>query len=494
MRRAVEHSILEHPTSRFLSQEEAVALTKRASSFARGGGDTSLRIEGTWSGFIRYARNRVTTSGDVRDNTSNVIRNINGAIGSAEGNRIDDVGLETLVRNAERMLQMYPETGGDEFTEHLVRLPEHGETVSPLDQHMSRQDREAALTSLVQTEEEYAKPKLFFDSTYNFDADARASTIVPLIDTVRTAGMVAAGYIEVNAVGRAVMDTEGHSLYYPYTTAEYSVTVRDPNGQGSGWAGVDWGDWTRVNPAALSRIALDKCLRSRNPVAVEPGRYTTILEPQAVCDFVAPLVGVPLSREAAESGNGPFAGAKKGTSKLGQKVLDERITISADPMDPDLGFPPFSLSGDVYHPAVWITKGMLTDLWYNRRYAIRELGKNTGLPNSRAFRMSGGSSSIDDMIATTKRGLLVTRFSDIVVEDPNSLVTVGYTRDGLWLIENGKISKPVKNFHFRESPMFALNNVDMLGTPVRTYHPGAPVVVPPLKVRDFNFVSLSDAI
>jgi predicted Zn-dependent protease len=108
--------------------------------------------------------------------------------------------------------------------------------------------------------------------------------------------------------------------------------------------------------------------------------------------------------------------------------------------------------------------------------------------------MSGGTTTIDEMIATTKRGFRVTRFSNVGVLDPNSLLCSGYTRDGLWLIENGKISKPVKNFRFTESPLFMLNNVDALGVPQRVFHPSAPAIVPPIKARDFSFTSLSEAI
>jgi predicted Zn-dependent protease len=187
--------------------------------------------------------------------------------------------------------------------------------------------------------------------------------------------------------------------------------------------------------------------------------------------------------------------------------VDPRITISADPMDPDLGFPPFAPWGEsvtrteVYHPATWITNGVLTALAYNRQYAVENLAQAVGLPNEGAFRMSGGETSIDEMITTTKRGLLVTRFDQITLLDLTSLLLRGYTRDGLWLIENGKISKAVKNMAFTESPLFALNNLDQLGVPQRVYHPAMgrvalpqPVVVPPIKVRDFSFTALSDAV
>ena len=111
--------------------------------------------------------------------------------------------------------------------------------------------------------------------------------------------------------------------------------------------------------------------------------------------------------------------------------------------------------------------------------------------------VTGETASVEEMVATTKRGVLVTRFWDVGPLPPldvRSVLLTGYTRDGLWLVEDGKISKAVKNFRFTESPLFVLNNVEQIGVPKRIFNPGCPVVVPALKVRDFSFTSLSDAV
>jgi len=256
---------------------------------------------------------------------------------------------------------------------------------------------------------------------------------------------------------------------------------------------------------------------SRNPVRLEPGRYTTILEPQAVGDLVASLFSPQvMDRQWSEKGDpqglndspyirpesdSPF-NAKQGYSKLGQKVIDERLTVATDPMDPDLGFPPFK-EWQVYHPVTWIQDGVLKELPYSRSYAVKKLSLDTGgIPLfgttwTGAFHMSvrGETATVEEMIATTKRGVLVTRFSGIGLPiDLKSLLLSGYTRDGTWLVENGKISHPIKNFRFTESPFFALNSIEQIGMPQRIFHPGIPIVVPPLKVRDFSFTSLSDAV
>ena len=486
---------------RFLSEADCHDIAQRLARFARGGGETDVHIVSRWTGNVRWARNRISTTGEDRDNQIRVVRTIQGATNYGETtiNDVSDTALIAAARRAERLVHTdYEKVDADIG----IRAG------SPF----RYQDEPAAI------------PMLFFESTYQQDAARRAEAARHLMRSATDAGMLSAGYIEVSATSFAYITSWGYARYYQYTWAQYSVTVRDPKGSGSGWAGVDWPDWNKVDGDTLSTIALDKCLKSRNPVAVEPGRYTTILEPQAVSDFIGRWGGQS-SRESNEtnpeaelhkSGNAEppdVDRSRLGLSRLGEKVIDERISISSDPMDPELGFPPYSKEqgrvgdGEIYHAATWIEHGVLTNLAYDRAYAVARLGRDTGLPAPGAFRMSvnGPVTSIDEMIATTKRGLLVTRFDQVQGPAEASLLCRGYTRDGLWLIENGKISKAVKNMVFTESILFALNNVEQLGTPRRTFHPEPgglsawyqipqPMIVPPLKVRDFSFTALSDAV
>jgi predicted Zn-dependent protease len=282
------------------------------------------------------------------------------------------------------------------------------------------------------------------------------------------------------------------------------MTVRDPDGAGSGWAGASGSDWGRIDAPALAARALEKCVASRHPVALEPGRYTVILEPQAVADLVELIAG-SLSRQDPESGSGPWALAPDQAlsiwrTKLGLKVIDERITITHDPADPQLGIVPQPWMT----PVTWIDRGILTALSYDRDYSLEKLNENAPSRGMIGYRMSGGETSIDEMIRSTTRGLLVTRFSNILELDAQSLLGTGVTRDGLWLIEHGKISKAVKNLRFTESPLFALNSIEQLGTPVPVFRPVrdpyeqafplTPAIAPALKVRDFSFTSAVDAI
>lgn len=461
---------LEEPISpRFLSRDRCRALGDRVFGMAVGGGSTTVNILSYWTRNLRWARNQVTTGGDLEDTMVTVSREIRGVPGLASTNALDDATLKATVGHAERLTEWRPQLAD----EYPVPFPDVPMAVHPT-----------------------VEPHIWFDRTNDLSAEARAQIVEPLVARAAERGFLAAGYIEINAAGEAVVRSAPAPLmrYYPRTMAQFSVTVRDSRGTCSGWAGVDFADWQRIDTAALTQIAIDKCERSRNPVAIEPGRLTAILEPQAVADLFSPVMNTALDRDAAERGRGVFASERQGFSKIGEKVLDERLTVTADPMDPDLGFMPFDWFGEPNRNTTWFERGILKALSYSRYYAIAQLQSDWALPNSGAWRMSGGTATIDDMIATTERGVLVTRLSNVVVLDNSSLVCRGVTRDGLWLIERGKVSKSIKNFNFTESPMFAFNNVEALGVPQRVFHPSGPVVCPPIKVRDFNFSGLTDAV
>jgi predicted Zn-dependent protease len=473
---------------RFLSEADCHALTKQLERIVRGGGYTAVQIASTWTGNIRWARNQVINSGEVCNNKIVVVRNLQGGVGRVILNDTTASALLVAARRAEQIALLHPTRPQSDLVARL---------------------------SL----ESHTTPQLFDKATYQLDAKERAAAALTLADTAASKAMLSAGYIEVLARSLAILDTEDRVLYFPYTQAQYSVTVRDPKGTASGWAGVDWNAWHDIDAPRLTAVALEKCLRSQAPVRIEPGRYTTILEPQAVGDFVSKLFAIGeggisfIDNLTPNSGDGPFNKDYIGPhhTHLGEQVVDERITISANPMDPTLGFPPFNLLPDnqvdpftveVYHPVTWIKNGVLTQLAYSRTAGLREFGRNTGMPNSGAFRMTGGETSIEEMITTTKRGIYVTRFDQLQLLDFTSQLYRGYTRDGLWLIENGKIAKAIKNFAFTESILFILNNIEQLGVPQRIFHPDVadpflvpqPIVVPPLKVRDFSFTALTEAV
>ena len=461
--------LLGSPESKhFLSREECVELFNRILSFCGGGGDTFVSIVSRWTGTTRWAHNHTYIAAETQTVDVQIERSIHSRGGFVQTNRIDDDGLREAVQLAER-------------TRSASRTWYEGSPVDP--------DVHASITH----------PTLWSDATFALGADARTKIAHDMIATALDAGVNAAGTVTLSAHGHAVLATNGMSRYYPVTSVDCSMTARNVSARASGWAGKNDYDLARVDSVAIARTAVAKCRNSANPRSIEPGRYKAILEPQAVHDLVAPLVERAMGREMAEQGNGPFVYHSAETaSKIGLKVADERLILSADPMDPEASFLPFDDDGTPFRAVTWIDRGVLRDLYYGRTYAVRSLGWETALPNSTSFRLSAVPDvaviSLEEMIANTERGILVTRFSHVDLIDIRSMLCSGFTRDGLWLIQDGKISMPITNFRFVESPLFIMNRLDAIGTPTRVFAPDLARMVPALAVRDFHFTSLADAV
>ena len=339
----------------------------------------------------------------------------------------------------------------------------------------------------------YEPNNAYFENTASLSPEARARAASTALEPARAAGdLAAAGFIITGAGANALGNNAGLFAYYRNTSANYTLTVRTSDGTGSGWAGADHPDWSQIDFPAVSARAIEKARLSRNPVSVEPGRYTVILEPQAVGDLVQ-LMGFALDARSADEGRSAFTKAGGGT-KTGDKIVDSRITIFSDPADSQLLSQPFNGEGLPLTRRLWVEGGVLRQLNYSRFWAQKQGKTPTGGLGS--IKMAGGTSSVEDMIKGTQRGILVTRFWYLRPVDPRTILYTGLTRDGTFLIENGKISKSIRNLRFNESPLFMLNNLEALGAPQRIAgtESGGDVVMPPIKVRDFNFTSLSEAV
>jgi predicted Zn-dependent protease len=207
------------------------------------------------------------------------------------------------------------------------------------------------------------------------------------------------------------------------------------------------------------------------------------------------MLGAFDARQADEGRS--FFAKRGGGNRLGEKLFDERVTIISNPAEKHAETSPFNNGGLPSQREVWVENGVLKSLAYSRFWAMKQ-----GMPakaNPSNFIMPGGNASLDDMIKSVRRGVLITRFWYIRPLNPRTIAVTGLTRDGTFLIENGKIARPVTNFRFNQSLAELLANVEMLGRPARvsadeTSSPGTPAVVPALKVKDFTLASVSDAI
>ena len=449
------------PAARYLTREQAQALAQRVLGFATAD-ETRVTIDSGTQGNTRFAVSQISTGGDNFD-TAVTIRSVFGKrAGSSTTNALDDESLRRAVETAERLAKLSPED------------PEYMPELGP---------------------QQYQEAKGWADSTANLTPTERANAVRAITEPSRAQGLVATGYLETNAGSTAVANHKGLFAWARSTASALTTTVRTPDGTGSGWAGAAHHDWSRIEPAQLGARAIEKAKLSVNPSAIEPGRYTVILEPTAVGNLVQLIMGALNARSADEGRS--FFSKQGGGNKIGEKVVDERITIVSDPNDPEAYANTFTGEGLPTSRTVWIENGVVKNLAYDRYWAQQK-----GVPprpQIGSLRMSGGDSSIEEMIADTERGILVTRFWYIRSVDPRTILYTGLTRDGTFLIENGRISRAVQNLRFNESPIFMLNNLVAMGTPVRVSasesgSAGLAVIVPPIKTRDFNFTSLSEAV
>jgi predicted Zn-dependent protease len=447
--------------ARYLSREESEAIARRVLGFATAD-ETRVTITSGSRGNTRFAVNQVSTAGDNYNAAVTVRSTVGRRSGSVTTNRLDDDALRRAVQTAEQLARLAPED------------PEAMPELGP---------------------QQYAPATAWRDATAALDPAGRAAAVRAVAEPARAAGLTSTGYLESQAGSLAVATSRGLFAYGRQTGAVLTTTVRTEDGTGSGWAGAVHNDWTRIAPAELAARAIEKARRSVNPVAIEPGRYTVVLEPTAVGNLVQ-LIGGALSARSADEGRSFFAKQGGGT-KIGQKVVDERVTIVSDPHAEEAPTNTFTGEGLPVERVTWVENGVVKNLAYDRYWAQRQSARPTPLGGSLV--MSGGDATLEEMIASTQRGLLVTRFWYIRPVDPRTILYTGLTRDGTFLIENGRVTRAVKNLRFNESPIFMLNNVEAMGRPTRVSASeaggvGQGVVVPPLKVRDFNFTSLSDAV
>ncbi|GHA65603.1 TldD/PmbA family protein [Pontibacter akesuensis] len=435
-----------------LSKEEAQAILKKALGFSKAD-ECEITLTGNVGGNIRYARNEVSTSG-AEENVSMAVESRFGKrSGVATINEFDDKSLEKVIRRSEETARLAPES------------PEYVELLGP---------------------QKYNTTKSHFESTANINPAYRADAAAKSIKAAADKGLTAAGFLEHYTNFVAKMNNKGLFAYHPSTIVDFSVTMRTDDGTGSGYVTQDFSDVTKLDTGKASQIAAEKAANSKNARALEPGKYTVILEPAASIDLIQNMFG-NMDQRSAEEGRS-FLSKSGGKTKVGEKLVDERITVYSDPNHADVPTAPFAADGRPQQKVVWIDKGVVKNL-YNTRYWASNKGAVSTPPPGNMI-MEGGNMSLEDMIKGTKRGILVTRLWYIRTVDPQTLLYTGLTRDGTFYIENGKIMYPVKNFRFNESPVIMLNNLDALGKPQRI----SGSMVPPMRIRDFTFTSLSDAV
>jgi len=334
-------------------------------------------------------------------------------------------------------------------------------------------------------------PELYFKSTAEFSPGKRVDSIISVIDKAKKEKLTAAGFFETSSGFSAFMNSKGLSYYLLSTRSYFNNTLRSGEG-GSGWASAEEEDVDKVAVGKLADGASRKALDSRNPKPLPAGKYTVILEPAAVADMVWFLLYNFTAREADEGRS--FLSLPDGKNRLGEMLVSSKVTISSDPSFPQIPAFPIGEDGLPQEKTVWIEKGMIKNLIYTRFWAEKMGKAPVSFPAN--IIMEGDNYRLEDLIRSTGKGVLVSRFWYIRDLNPMILLLTGLTRDGTFLIEKGKVSHPVNNFRFNESPVNVLKNVEMMSQPLRVVggETGQSAFVPALKVKEFNFSSVSDAV
>jgi len=440
------------------TEQEAKAILDKVIALSKAD-ECTATLAGSVNGNIRFALNNVSTSGIVSNAQLAVEVSFGKRVGTASINEFDDAALERVVRRAEDLARLAPEN--PEF------MPIIGK-------------------------QEYRATPTFSESTAAITPEFRAQVAADSITPCRGNGLIAAGFLEDGNGFYAMANSKGNFGYQKSTSFDYTCTVRTEDGRGSGWVGRNLKDASDFKADQDIEIAKRKAIESAEAKALEPGKYTVILEPAAAAGLISFMMNFFDARSADEGRS--FLSKKGGGNKLGEQVYDSKVNLFADPWHPEAPVLPWDGEGMPRERVAIIEDGKIANLDYTRYWAQKQ-GK-TAKASAGNLLMSGGTKSIAELVRGTEKGILVTRTWYIRMVDPQTVLLTGLTRDGTFYIENGQIKHPVKNFRFNESPVIMLNNIDELGKPVRVAGDESSFVmmIPPMKLRDFTFTSLSDAV
>jgi predicted Zn-dependent protease len=421
--------------------------------------ECTATLTGTTSGNIRFALNNVSTSGEVYDTELGVQVAFGKRVGTATINEFDDAALARVVKRAEDLARLAPEN--PEFMPAIEK-------------------------------QAYVPSPTFSESTAAIDPAYRAKVAGDTIAPCKAERLIAAGFLEDGQRFVAFANSKGNSGYQRATDFNYTCTVRTEDGRGSGWVGRNLKDASEFDAGQDIRTAIRKASASVDAKALEPGKYTVVLEPAAAAGLISFMMNFFDARTADEGRS--FLSRKGGGNRLGEQVYDPQVNLYADPWDPLAPVMPWDDEGLPRVRQPLIENGKIANLDYSRFWAQKQGKQAVGRPGN--LLMTGGDKSTADLVRGTDRGVLVTRTWYIRMVDPQTVLLTGLTRDGTFYIENGQIKHPIKNFRFNESPVIMLNNIDELGKPVRVGgdETGFAMVLPPMRLRDFTFTSLSDAV
>lgn len=443
------------------NREEIHDLCRRAIGFAEGDG-VEVLVSASDRALTRFAGNLIHQNLQQKDCTITVKLTRNGVLGQATCNQWDDNSLKKLVGRAAEAC---------EYSKSKSDLPD-------LLAGQSYQDVDA-----------------FDDRTAKLSPDFRARKVERATRMAASKRLEAAGIFTNGNSLVALANSKGLFAFHRESEAEFSLTVSD--GDVSGWAAANGVKLDDIEFDPVIEKAVDGCLRAQKPVEIEAGRYTVILPPEASGEFLYFLAFTAFNGLAFNEDRSPFSG------RLGEKLFSEKLTILDDTNHPLSCGMPFDFEGVPRQKVTLVENGIVKSVVHERKTAKMAGLESTGhsLPQPNSFGpvpfnlvVEAGDEDVEQMIRSTERGLYVTHFHYTNMINPMEQILTGMTRDGVFLIRDGKLAEPVCNLRFTESAFKAYSNLEMLGSEQKriTAAFGGACVVPGMKIGDFTFTSTTE--
>jgi PmbA protein len=473
-----------------LTRDQAAEIFSRIRKFATTD-EVECLFSGGRSALTRFANNTIHQNMAEENYGISVRTAFGGRTARATTNKFDDESLKDVVSASESLARV------QEADADLLPMPSQQE-IEGIDSHASSTPQGGASAAR-------AKPaSRYFLETANLTPAERADGVGQIVAIAQKRNFIAAGIFASSETVEGIFNSRGLSAWHTQTSAEISITMLAEDS--SGWQKANSPDIAKLSPAHLAQIAAEKAARSAGPREIAPGKYTVILEPAAVLDTVGfafyDFGGLAILDQRSFLNN-----------RIGTRLFGENISVWDDVSHPLQSGSPFDGEGVPRERVQLVEKGVVKRLVYSRgsaskmsRSAYRDkvgpidtTGHGFPIPNeigeapmNIVFEKQQETATVDQMIAATDRGILVTRLWYIREVDPYEKILTGMTRDGTFLIENGKVVCGLRNFRFNQSLIEMLSHVEAMSTPVRTSgEESFDMVVPAMKVRDFNFTEVT---
>jgi len=470
-----------------LTQDQAADIFDRIKKLSTADEVEVLFLGGRFA-LTRFANNTIHQNVAEENSVLSVRTAFGGRTARASTNKFDDDSLREVVSAAESLAKVqHPDPD-------LLPMPDALEASGS--SSAGRTGESPVPTRDV--------PSRYFERTAGITPEQRAEGVSKIVRVAERRDLTTAGVFSSAESFEGIFNSRGLSGWYTQTLAEISITMLGTDS--SGWQKGNSPDVADLDPLALAEIAAKKAVDSARPREIPAGKYTAILEPAAVLDIVGFMFW-------DYSGMAILDQRSFLTGRMGTKLFGDNITISDDVGHPLQTGSPFDGEGMRRQRVGLIENGVVKRVVYARATAermkrseyrdkagpIEATGHGFPLPNEMGemplnivFADPHDPQSVEQMIASTERGVLVTRLWYIREVDPYEKMLTGMTRDGTFLVENGRVRGGVRNFRFNESLIHMLSNVEAMGAAVRACGDESfDMVVPAMKVNEFNFTEVT---